>query len=480
MQAGHLQVEDGIGLERRKLRLSRVNHNLRRVIVIGSDGFATFDAIRWITDIGASLIFLDRRGKLLFASTPTAPSDVRLRRAQSVALTNGTAVKISRELISQKLDGQAAIVRDMLGNSVAADVILRFKAELAETDDVDAIRLVESQAAKVFWSQWADVPIRWVRKDEGRVPAHWKRFMSRISPITHSPRLATNPANACMNLIHALCEAECRIALIAAGLDPEIGLLHRDTLNRSSLANDLQETLRPMVDSFVLNWLQTEPFRKADFWEDKNGNCRLMSHLCAKLSQTSPIWRRAVSPIAEWIAQALWTSTGKSASTAPTLPTRLTQRRRSEGRGNKFAMRSDSMARWAKICEICGAERVKNRYCKSCAVEVARENMAQVALIGHSKPKTSRVRARISQKLSDHAVANSWWDPSGLPKWLTENCYREQIQPRLRDKKIREIAETMQVSEPYAAFVRSGRRRPHPRHWKALAQLVGSIGAIDS
>jgi len=58
---GHLYAEWGIGEERHNVCLPRVNHNLRRVIVIGSDGFATFDAIRWITDIGASLIFLDRR-----------------------------------------------------------------------------------------------------------------------------------------------------------------------------------------------------------------------------------------------------------------------------------------------------------------------------------------------------------------------------------------------------------------------------------
>lgn len=129
----------------------------------------------------------------------------------------------------------------------------------------------------MFWSQWADVPIRWPLKDEGRVPAHWKRFVSRISPITHSQRLATNPANACMNLIHTLCEAECRIALIGSGLDPEIGLLHCDTPNRSSLANDVQEILRPAVDSFVLHWIQTRRFRKADFLEDRNGNCRIGS-----------------------------------------------------------------------------------------------------------------------------------------------------------------------------------------------------------
>ena len=35
------------------------------------------------------------------------------------------------------------------------------------------------------------------------------------------------------------------------------------------------------------------------------------------------------------------------------------------------------------------------------------------------------------------------------------------------------IAEAMRVSEPYAAFVRCDRRPPHPRHWRALAELVG-------
>jgi CRISPR-associated endonuclease Cas1 len=309
---GHLSAEWGIGEERHNVRLPRVNRNLRRVVVVSSDGFATFDAIRWIANIGASLIFLDRRGKLLFASTPTAPSDVRLRRAESLALGNGTALRISRELISQKLDGQAALVRDMLHNSVAADAILRCKADLAEAESIDAVRIIEAQAAKTYWSQWADMPIQWPRKDERRVPASWKLFGSRISPLTHSPRLAANPPNACMNLIHALCESECRIALIAMGLDPEIGLLHCDAPNRSSLANDLQEILRPRVDSFVLNWIQTERFRKKDFWEDRNGNCRIGSPLARRLCETAGTWRKLAAPVAEWVAQALWNSSRNS------------------------------------------------------------------------------------------------------------------------------------------------------------------------
>jgi hypothetical protein len=99
--------------------------------------------------------------------------------------------------------------------------------------------------------------------------------------------------------------------------------------------------------------------------------------------------------------------------------------------------------------------------------------MAQGALLGHSKPKSKRTKAHISKTLSDHAVANSWWAPSCLPSWLNEECYVQEIEPRLRTIKVREISEAMHVSKPYAAHVRAGRRRPHPRHWERLAHLVG-------
>jgi len=100
--------------------------------------------------------------------------------------------------------------------------------------------------------------------------------------------------------------------------------------------------------------------------------------------------------------------------------------------------------------------------------------MANVALIGRAKPKTSQQKARISKTLSDHAVAISWWSPSSLPEWLTEECYVQRIQPRLRTIRVRELAQALQASEAYAGLIRSGRRRPHLRHGQALAQLIGT------
>src|SRR5271166_4879539 len=196
VSAGHLTLHDGIADERRTIRLPRVNHGLKRLVMIGSDGFVTLEALRWISDVGAAFVMLDRRGKVLTVTGPVAPSDSKLRRAQALALGNGMALKISRELISQKLVGQELLVRDMLHDSATADAIARFRTTLPSAESVERVTLIEAQAAKWYWHSWADLPILWPRKDEKLVPNHWKRFGSRISPLTHSPRLAASPPNA--------------------------------------------------------------------------------------------------------------------------------------------------------------------------------------------------------------------------------------------------------------------------------------------
>jgi hypothetical protein len=58
-----------------------------------------------------------------------------------------------------------------------------------------------------------------------------------------------------------------------------------------------------------------------------------MALLAERLSETAPMWAKAVAPIAERVAQVLWNSARKPAPPLHSLPTRATQRRRIEGRG---------------------------------------------------------------------------------------------------------------------------------------------------
>src|SRR5437762_7499094 len=103
---GHLLVEDGIGAQRRRFRFARVGHGLKRLVVIGSDGFVSLSALRWLADQQVAFIMLERDGKVLAVTGPVRPSDARLRRAQALAQQSGAALEIGKELIQAKLNGQ--------------------------------------------------------------------------------------------------------------------------------------------------------------------------------------------------------------------------------------------------------------------------------------------------------------------------------------------------------------------------------------
>jgi len=473
VNAGHLILHDGIADERRTIRLPRVGHGLRRLVMIGSDGFITLEALRWISDVGAAFVMLDRRGKVLAVTGPISSSDAKLRRAQALALGNGTALTISKELISQKLAGQELLVRDMLHDPATADAIAEFRAELPSAESIESVRLIESQAARAYWQAWSGVPIRWPRKDERRVPEHWKSFGSRISPLTHSPRLASSPPNALLNLLYALLESESRLSAAAMGLDPGIGVLHVDTANRDSLACDLMEVCRPKVDAFVLNWLQSEPLCKSDFWEDRNGNCRLVSALAIKLAQTSHTWGKLVAPIAEYVAQALWASISRPPSTVARqrIATRLTQRNKREVKGSDVP--GVKRPKPEHVCSGCGKPiRAERNHCANCAIDGATDRLVNAARIGRLAARSPQARAKHAESERRHANARASWDASRQPAWLTAEMYSQEIQPLLAGVSTSALRSRIGVSRWYAGRIRQG-YRPHPRHWQALAELVG-------
>src|SRR5215469_2278117 len=230
----HLELEDGVGLERRRFRLARVGHGLKRLCCIGSDGFVSLSALRWLADQDVAFTMLERSGKVLFVTGPVRPSDAKLRRAQGLAHSSGAALRISRELISQKLAAQEKVARHKLLDSTTADGIARFRAELPGADSIATIRLIESQAARVYWSAWSTLPINFPKSDLRRTAFHWRSFGARVSPLTGSPRLAANPPNAILNYLYSFLESEARLGAAILGLDPGLGVLHVDTSARDS------------------------------------------------------------------------------------------------------------------------------------------------------------------------------------------------------------------------------------------------------
>src|SRR5688572_16007659 len=137
---GHLVVEDGVGATRHSARFARVGHGLRRLVVIGADGFVSLAALRWLADQGAAFVMLDRDGRVLLATGPIGPKDARLRRAQALAHHNGNAVPIARELIGRKLTQQARIADEYFGNHTIAGMITATRDGLTAAGTIRDLR----------------------------------------------------------------------------------------------------------------------------------------------------------------------------------------------------------------------------------------------------------------------------------------------------------------------------------------------------
>ena len=467
---GHLLVEDGIGAARRHARFPRVGHGIRRLVVIGSDGMVSLAALRWLADQDASFSMLERDGKVLAVTGPVRSSDAKLRRAQALAHSSGAALRITRELISRKLAGQEQVARDKLLDSTTADIIAQFRAEVPASDSITTIRLIESQAARAYWSAWSTLPINFPKNQLRRVPEHWRNFGARVSPLTGSPRLAANPPNAILNYLYALLESEARLAAAALGLDPGMGVLHVDTTARDSLACDLMEVVRPQVDAYLLDWITRQFLNREWFFEQRDGNCRLMAPFAVELTKTAPIWGRAVAPVAEWVARAFWSTIRK-----PDVPfaTRLTQDNKRQSKSASPCSSAPRTPRPQALCRGCGKNITEGRtHCAQCSIEGATERLAEAARLGRLAAQTPKALAKQADSQRRHSKARSSWDETSQPAWLTAELFSRTIQPLLAGVSTSAIRSRIGVSRWYASRIRQG-YRPHPRHWEVLARLAG-------
>ena len=473
VERGHLILEDGIGPDRRYGRFPRVGHGLKRLVLIGSDGLITLSAIRWLAGQNASLVLLERDGSVLATTGPVRSSDARLRRAQALAHNNGTAIQLAIELIRQKLVGQEHVARDRLRNVLIADSIARFRTALGSVSRLEAVLSIEASAALTYWSAWAELGIQYPKSDLARVPNHWRTFGKRMSPLTNSPRLAVNPPNATLNYLYAILESEAHLAASELGLDPGLGVLHRDAPNRHSLVFDLVEPIRPLVDAYLFDWLSRGPLRRDWFFEQSNGNCRLMGPFAAQLSETALIWRRAIAPYAERAAKILWQGRPKRSPFNP-LPTRLTQSMRSRVERTAPTSTGPALPKTRPRCGVCGGTvTTGSRYCVNCVPIVNRENLLEQAKLGRIATHRPSAEARRSATQTKQFAAIRSWNPSELPSWLNEKAYRSKILPGLSKLTVKTIRVAISVSHPYATNIRRGTSIPHPRHWVTLAKLAG-------
>jgi hypothetical protein len=232
------------------------------------------------------------------------------------------------------------------------------------------------------------------------------------------------------------------------------------------------EVVRPDVDAFLFDWVCRVPFKRDWFFEQRNGNCRLMGEFASNLSETAQTWQRAVAPIVEWLARTLWEQSPQMVGHRPPA-SRLTQSTKRSAQGGTPDLPSSRPIAHQNLCQNCGAPIMhKGIYCRLCNAEASKELYVEAATLGRKAALTADSQARRTETQRRNARAQHGWIAADHPSWLDQETYVNRILPLLAGLTVSAIASAIQVSMGYADSIRKGKVHPHARHWPTLANLV--------
>jgi len=488
----HLVVSDGVGELRRTARYAKAPARLKRLVIVReSAGNVTLDAMEWLRDTGATLVILGRNGTIHATAGSRRLDDAALRRAQAIAPVSGADLEITRYLLGTKVERQADVLRSLQHVDVSVPEALGAIAERVRAAERISVALeAEADAAAIYWAMLGPVSLSFVTRDLARIPEHWRTIAQRGSLLTGSPRRATNPANATLNYLYALLEAQTSLALEAAGLDAGLGCFHVDVAGRPSFALDVMEAARPLVDTLALGLFASRRFVFGDIVEQRDGSCRLAPSLAVTLAKLTPRLFAFVAPIVERVIRILEAarSATNSARIAPSAPTMLTQARRRIARPTALR-RSNAGPLEARRCRDCGTplDRTRashrQRLCTSCSSRARPIILTEFAHAGQ------RTLARARAKGDDPAHGGTAAKARGASNAAHQRAvaafvddgsldgldFARDVAPRLAALPLRTIAEATGLSQAYCSKMRAGRCIPHRRHWQALARIIASV-----
>ncbi|MCS6897770.1 MAG: CRISPR-associated endonuclease Cas1 [Nitrospira sp.] len=226
-----------------------------RVVVIGRQTMDTALLHHW-AEQGISVLFLSGRshsfrGRLV----GRLHNHARLRVAQYGAQRSPLAFALAVEWITAKLNGQASFLKEAAEVRAdrraellfAAGVIEETKAKAAGAQTVERLRGLEGAAAATYF---------------GALPSLFPPSLGFEGRERRPPR---DPVNALLSLTYTLVHWEWVRECEVIGLDPLIGFYHDLDYGRESLACDLLEPFRPVVDRWIWALVREQRFEARDF-----------------------------------------------------------------------------------------------------------------------------------------------------------------------------------------------------------------------
>lgn len=245
----------------RETRLRVPLHHLTAVVCFGHVGLSA-PLMHRLADDGIALVLLDANGRFKARLEGAVSGNVLLRQAQFARSADAAfALDMARSFVAGKIKNTRQVLqrgaREAKSEEEArvltrrADDLAASLRALPEATTLDAVRGVEGEAARQYFS---GLPLL-VRVDQ-------REYFTMDGRTRRPPR---DRFNALLSFLYAMWMNDCRSALEAAGLDPQVGFLHALRPGRAALALDMMEEFRPWADRLALTLINRGQVQAGDF-----------------------------------------------------------------------------------------------------------------------------------------------------------------------------------------------------------------------
>lgn len=242
-------------------------HNVELICAFGYQGVSPALMERCVND-QIELVFLTPQGRFQARVTGPVNGNVTLRKTQyRWSDSEEKSAKIASMMLMGKVyNSRKNLERVLRDHSLRIDVekmkqvINRLKQVeqllFSKEFELEELLGIEGQAATSYFGRWND----WILNQKD---VFYYKERTRRPPL--------DPLNALLSFSYTLLASECTAALETVGLDAYVGFLHRDRPGRRSLALDLMEELRPLVDRFIMKLINQRQITNKDFIRQENG-----------------------------------------------------------------------------------------------------------------------------------------------------------------------------------------------------------------
>jgi len=289
-----LQVENQMFLVSHSDGRQLIDPDKLKSILISKGARISSDAALLAIEREIEVLFIDGSGKPAGRIWSVKYGSVSTIRRKQLAFTSGKAsIAWLKELIGEKLDNQVALLLSI----TSADQTLK----AAHQNSILRIQNIREKLASANAEQLSDL-LPTFRGWEGAASKYYFAAISACLPLNlrfqgRSQNPATDVFNMLLNYAYGMLYGKVEGALIRAGIDPYIGVMHRDDYNRPVLVYDVIERYRVWADYVVFGLAAQQVFTEdcysvkpdASFWLENNGKRILIQSFNDYLSEVVKI-----------------------------------------------------------------------------------------------------------------------------------------------------------------------------------------------